>query len=266
MTSPSILDSLAPVHWTSLVLISGRVVGLMLVAPLWSLEALPTSVRGALVVALSALLLPLVPVQPLPPDLLGLPVPVASELLLGLAIGLTGAVFMHGVAMAGEVAALQMGLNLGPALTPAAEGSVSGVGELMSSMALVLYATIGGHLALLAALAASFHAIPAGGLLNYAEGGHAVVSLAATVFSTAVRVVAPIMVALLLANLGLAILSRAVPQLNAMAVAFPVTIGIGLIVLGGSLPYLGQYIGTWTHSLDGAAMTMVRAFTPVPVP
>lgn len=265
MSTPSLLDALQPVRWTDLVLISGRVTGLMLIAPLWSISAMPRTVRGALVMALSLLLLPFAPVAPLPVEAAALPLPMAGEMLLGVAIGLTGAVFMHGVAMAGEVAALQMGLNLGPALTPTSEGTVSGVGELLSSMALVLYTTIGGHLALLAALAASYHAIPAGGVLDYAEGGRAIVALGGTVFTTAVRVVAPIMVALLLANLGLAILSRAVPQLNAMAVAFPVTIGLGLIVLGASLPYLGQYIGSWTHGLDGSAATMIRAFVPAGV-
>ena len=69
------------------------------------------------------IVLPSVQPSHLPPDYLGLVLPLASELILGLAIGLIGAVFMAGMGMAGEVAALQMGLNLGPSLSPMADAA-----------------------------------------------------------------------------------------------------------------------------------------------
>lgn len=262
MTAPSILNVLAPTDWPTLVLVTARVVGLVMIAPLWALAEVPTTVRGAMVVVMSLALLPTVHGQPLPSDVMGLPLPLAAELLLGLAIGLTGAVFMYGISLAGEVAALQMGLNLGPALNPMAEGSVSGVGELKSMFAMVTYVGVGGHLALITALAASFHSIPPGGAIDLANGSHAVVALGATVFTTALRAAAPLIAALMLANFALAILSRAVPQLNAMAVAFPITIGLGLVVFGASLPYTGQFIDQWAHGVGRSAATMVQAFTP----
>ena len=44
-----------------------------------------------------------------------------------------------------------------------------------------------------------------------------------------------VILALLVSNVALAILGRAVPQLNVMMVSFPITIGVGLIMLGASL-------------------------------
>lgn len=262
MNGLSLVQALQPAHWPTLVLVSARVVGLMLAAPLWSMAGVPKSFRGAMVIVFTLIILPSVEPGRLPPDYLGLVLPLASELMLGLAIGLIGAVFMAGIGMAGEVAALQMGLNLGPALSPMAEAGVTGVGELKSMLAVCLYVTLGGHLVLVAGLAGSFHSIPPGVAMDMTAGGQAVASLAGTVFAVAIKAVAPIMVALLLANLGLAILGRAVPQLNAMAVAFPVTIGLGFLMFGAALPYTGAFIGQWAGGLDGSVARMVGAFAP----
>ena len=48
----------------------------------------------------------------------------------------------------------------------------------------------------------------------------------------------PILVALLVTNLALAILSRAAPQLNLIVIGFPLTITLGFVALMVALPYL----------------------------
>ena len=96
------------------------------------------------------------------------------------------------------------------------------------------------------------------------QGGRAVASLAGTVFAVAVRAAAPIIAALLLANLGLAILSKAVPQLNAMAVGFPITIGLGLVVLGAVAAVHRSVRRPVGGRHGGPVGTMVDAFTLAP--
>jgi flagellar biosynthesis protein FliR len=71
------------------------------------------------------------------------------------------------------------------------------------------------------------------------------------------------MVALLLTNAALAILNRAVPQLNAMMVALPLTIGVGLIMLGAALPFLANNIGGWMNALPADVLRAVDSFHPV---
>jgi flagellar biosynthetic protein FliR len=141
-----------------------------------------------------------------------------------------------------------------------AEASVTGVGELKNLLAMTIYVTLGGHVILLTGVAESLQVIPPGAAVDMGQGGRSIVALSGTVFLVAVRVVAPIMVALLLANFGLAILSRAVPQLNAMAVAFPITIGLGFLMFGASLPYTGSYIGQWAGGIHGSVSRVVQSF------
>lgn len=266
MTTPqtgSIVEALQPAHWPTLVVVGGRFIGLMLAAPLWSMAGVPKSVRGALVLLYTLAVLPAVSETRLPPDFPGFVGPLATELMLGLAIGLTAAVFMAGVALAGEVASMQMGLSLGPALSGMQDAPVAGIGQLKSMLALVCYVTLGGHLVLLQGVARSLEVIPPGGAIDIVQGGRATASLAGTLFATGVQVAAPIMVSLLLANLGLAILARAVPQLNSMAVAFPVTIGLGFLAFGAALPFLGRLVADWVGRLPGSVAGTIGAFVPL---
>jgi flagellar biosynthetic protein FliR len=48
----------------------------------------------------------------------------------------------------------------------------------------------------------------------------------------------PIVAALLITNVALGILTRAAPQLNLFGIGFPITLGVGLTVIGMTLPYL----------------------------
>jgi flagellar biosynthetic protein FliR len=56
-------------------------------------------------------------------------------------------------------------------------------------------------------------------------------------FVIALQLAAPVLVAMVLINLLLAMLGRAVAQVNVFVLSFPITIMGGLLVLGLALPY-----------------------------
>lgn len=248
------------------VLVSARVSGLFLAAPIWSMAGVPRTIRGAAVVLLSILLLPAIgPVAEPPDDMLVLSTILAGEMLMGVAIGVVGGLVIHGITVAGEVASLQMGLSLGAAIGALPEGATVGIGQLKSYFAMLLYLTLGGHLTLYQGLAASFAAVPPGqAVLGVAGGGQFVANLAGTIFASGVRAAAPIIVALMLANLALAILGKAVPTLNVMMLSFPITISIGLITLGASLPFLAAFLGGQVDAMPDAIGRTINTFTPAP--
>jgi len=262
--NPGLLQLFGIHDWPAFVLVSARVTGLFLAAPLWSMTGVPRSVRSAAAVLLSVVLVPLVtPVAPLPDDMVAMAVVLGGETLLGIAIGLTGAMFMHGVTVAGEVASLQMGLSLGAALGALPEGATVGVGQLKGYFAMLVYLTLGGHVTLYQGLAASFATVPAGRAVAGLEGGRLVVDLAGTVFSTGIRAAAPVIVALLLTNLALAILGKAVPSLNVMMLSFPVTIAVGLIAIGAALPFLAAFLTRQIDAFPELIGRTVGGFAPV---
>lgn len=253
---------LAPGNWPTFVFVTARLTGLMMVGPLWSMSMLPRTIRGAAIVLFAIMLLPVTPRVTMPEAAMLLPIPLAMEVLIGVAIGLTAAVIVQGVAYAGEIVAIQMGLALGPALSPMADLEVSGVGQIKGLLALLIYIAVGGHLMLLRGLAESLQSIPPGASVGLDSGSNCIL-LFGSLFSTAIRTASPVMVALLLTNAALAILNRAVPQLNAMMVALPLTIGVGLIMLGAALPFLANNIGGWMNALPADVLRAVDSFHPV---
>ena len=258
---PSAWDPLLrPDAWPTFVFITARLTGLFFIAPLWSMTGLPRLARAAILVLLALVLLPGAPRVPMPEHALELPVPLAMEMLLGLAIGMTAAVVVHGAAMCGEVVSMQMGLSLGPALAPMPDVEASGVSQIQSLMAVVIYVGVGGHLMLLRGIADSLQVLPPGAPFALADGGRTIVAMVGTVFLTALRTGAPVIVALLVTNVALAILSRAVPQLNAMMVSFPMTIAVGLIMVGASLPMAAGTIDVWMRDLPLRIAEVTGAF------
>lgn len=248
--SALLIEFLRPVHWPLFALVSARVVGVLIVAPLWSMQAIPARVRGAAAVVISLMLLPAAAAAPI--DLTG-PLPLLSlpiEFLVGVAIGLTAAFFVLGLTVAAEVVSLQMGLSLGAALGGMTDIGTPGIGQFYGQSALVIFAALGGPLLVVAAIGGSIAALPPGSVMNGSEGARTLLAMSGSVFSSAVRVAAPVMVALLVVNLSLAVLNRAVPQLNTMMVAVPITIAVGLLAIGATLLLFGGEVARWVAGID----------------
>ncbi len=258
-----LLQMLMPINWPLFALVSARVAGVMMIAPLWSMQAVPMRIRGAAAVVVTLALLPLIAglsVDPAGPVPL---VAVAVELLIGLAIGFTAAVFLHGLAVAAEVVSLQMGLSLGVAFGGMSDVGSPGIGQLYGQIALVFFAMLGGHVIMIASLGASLQALPPGAAVAMSDGLGSLLPLGGEVFTVAVRIAAPVMVALLVTNLALAVLNRAVPQLNTMMVAVPITVAVGLITIGATLALIGGEMSRWVAGLDQGVARLLSAFQPV---
>jgi flagellar biosynthetic protein FliR len=67
-----------------------------------------------------------------------------------------------------------------------------------------------------------------------------VVASGSLLFTGALSIALPGLTALLVANIGFGLISRAAPTLNIFAVGFPVTIVFGLVVLQVGLPGVQQ--------------------------
>jgi flagellar biosynthetic protein FliR len=136
--------------------------------------------------------------------------------------------------------------------------------QIKTMLALFLYAATGGHLVLLAALAGSLRQLPPGSPVDLAAGAQAAATLAGTLFACAIAAAAPVMVTLLLVNAALAMLNRAVPQLNAMLVSLPVSVAVGLVTLALALPGIAGVMHGWMTALPGRVADALGAFAPAP--
>ena len=209
-----------------------RIGGFVLAAPLISQGVVPRLVKIAMTLALGLLLAPLAEVPATLSIFSGAGLLTAvRELLVGISIGLVVQVSFEAIGLAGQTISMTMGLGFATLVDPQRGANTTVVGQLFTLFALLTYLALNGHVMLLGALAASFQSLPIGapapgdGLFSAVAlwGGHMI--------ETGLLIALPAVVALLIINLALGVVTRAAPQLNLFGIGFPLTLMAGFVVL-----------------------------------
>lgn len=236
-----------------------RLSALLWAAPLFSARTIPGRVRTALLVTLTLLLWPAAAAGQ------GAAVNAAtilSELGIGLMLGLGAAIFVGAAEAAGDMLAVQMGLSGANVVDPMSQTQLPVLGQLLGLLATTLLLASGGHLAILGALHRSLEVLPPGSRLDLGAGAMAAVALGGRLLELGLRLAAPVVAAMMVGNVALGILARTVPQLNILMVAFPVQIGLGLVVLALTLPAMAGAFSGWTQDYGSVAAALLDALTP----
>ncbi|MTV41852.1 flagellar biosynthetic protein FliR [Duganella radicis] len=220
-----------------------RIMALIAASPLLGNSAVPASVKVSLGVGIAAIVAPAVPAWPAtdPLSMAGLLI-VAQEMLIGLAMGFSIRIIFAAVEMAGEISSLTMGLGFATFFDPTTQGRSSAISQFLSLVATMAFLSVNAHLVLLSALVESFSTLPVSSIPVYGGGFKQLADWGGRIFSTGVQLSLPIVAALLITNVALGILTRAAPQLNLFGIGFPITLGVGLLVIAMTLPYLGTPI------------------------
>ncbi|WP_373988511.1 flagellar biosynthetic protein FliR [Duganella sp. BuS-21] len=225
---------------TSLLWPLTRILALLAASPLFGNKAVPASVKVSLGVGLALIVAPAVPAWPAtdPLSMAGLLI-LAQEMLIGLAMGFSIRIIFAAVEMAGEISSLTMGLGFATFFDPNTQGRSSAISQFLSLVATMAFLAVNAHLVLLSALVESFSTLPVSSIPIYGGGFKQMADWGGRIFATGVQLSLPIVAALLITNVALGILTRAAPQLNLFGIGFPITLGVGLLVIAMTLPYLG---------------------------
>ena len=161
-----------------------------------------------------------------------------QQLLIGIAMGFVMRVVFASMELAGELAGLSMGLGFATFFDPQTQGRSIAISQFLSLVTILLYLALDIHLAVLSTLADSFNTMP---ITDTPMGGkffEHLVLWGGKIFSTGVQLAMPIIAALLITNVGLAILARSAPQLNLFGIGFPITLTVGFVMLAVAVPYM----------------------------
>lgn len=229
-------DPLAPGGAAALALLSSRVGGMVLVAPVFSSRAVPVKVRTLLVLLFTVLLHPVaMAAAGGTPRLTA--AGVLGEVLAGMAVGMGAALIVGGAEAAGELISIHSGLSGAALLDPLTRNSSPVLGQLANLFATALLLAADGHLAMVRALAESLELFPVGTGGDPRAAAAAMVAQGGSLFALGMRFAGPVVAAVLVANVAIALLGRVAPSLNVLSVAFPVQIAVGLFTLAAALPF-----------------------------
>lgn len=235
-------------------LILSRWAGMIMLAPVFGARGVPSMVKIGLAAGLSVIMYPLIQASSpqIPDNLWMYAALVIKEVLVGLVIGFVTYCVSAIVQGAGQLIDLQMGFTMGGAIDPVYGVQSAMMGNFQIVLATMLLLATNSHHYLIAAMVKSYAYIPVnpGGLpigIDFA------VNLITSVFSLSIQLALPVLGALLIADIGVGLLSRAVPQLNIFTVVFPVKIILGFVILIFAVPFFGQSV---SHLFD-TSMTWI---------
>jgi len=222
----------------ALLLGTARAAGFVMLAPPFNSRSIPAPVKGALAMALSVLLS--TTIAPSLPEVTGgfLVVAAVTEVVIGAALGFVVQVLFTAVQMAGDLIDLTGGFSLQPAYDPLAMTNNSSVGRLHYLLATTLLFSSGGHLLIVKGFATSYEGMPVGGNVPTEQLGAVMITAFSMMFLAAVQIAGPMVAVLLLADVALALLSKAAPALNIFSFGFPFKIMLTLLMLGLTFPLL----------------------------
>jgi len=111
----------------------------------------------------------------------------------------------------------------------------------------ILFLSANGHHLLLLIIARSYETFPAGQIPTLSTLVDGVVEAGSTMFVAGLRLAAPILAAFLLLMVVLAILARAVPEMNILFISFPLRVGLGLFMAAAFLPFINGFISEFAE-------------------
>jgi flagellar biosynthetic protein FliR len=175
-----------------------------------------------------------------------------TEVVIGLIIGFAARLVFAAIEVGSEVVGMQIGFGLANAFDPVSNQQVSLIRQVYVALASLIFLAINGHHLIIRALVKSFEWIPSKGFFFSAPLIHHIIRMGSDLFLVGMKIAAPVMITLILAQMAMGIVSRVVPQLQVFLFSLSLTIGIGLMMIGFSL---SLYSALLQNQMGGALET-----------
>ena len=156
------------------------------------------------------------------------------ELVTGGILGFLVWLIFAAIQAAGSAIDLFGGFQLAQAYDPGQNVNGAQFTRLFQMTSLVLMFTSGGYLLVIGGLLRTFDVVPVGGALDLAHPVEMLTNATVQMFLATLQIAGPLVVVLFLADVGLGLLTRVAPALNAFQMGFPlkvlITLGLGGMV------------------------------------
>jgi len=238
------IADISPAQLQLFFLVFVRLGAIIVFLPVFSSTTIPILFKIGLTFAVSFALYPMLSLAAVPETIhpLGFGLSIAAEILLGMMIGFILKIVLSGFQMAGQLAGYQMGMALANVMDPSTSEQIPLLAQFNNLLALLVLLAVNAHHWFIQTIVESFTLLPPLGTNLHNGVFRDLIYLTGTMFVIAIKVGAPVVVALLLVSVSFGLVARTVPQMNVFIVAMPLKIAIGLIFVGLSLPFVGQYM------------------------
>jgi flagellar biosynthetic protein FliR len=213
-----------------------RTVSLIVALPVFATLGVPRAVPVLTALGVTVLIAPGVEVVPLAMDR-SLILAVAYEVAVGSLAGLSIRVIFTGLALAGEVMSLQMGLAMAQLLDPMQRTQQSPVTSVANWVAGLAFIHADLHVFCLHVMSAGFAALPPGSAALTPDALQSFLDGIETVFVLGVQLAGPVLALVFLTNVLVGVLGKLAPRMNVFFSVGPTLTSIGgVLLLAVALP------------------------------
>ena len=162
----------------------------------------------------------------------------ACELLIGIVLGFFTRIFFFSLSMAGEIVSISTGLGQAQIFNPMLGSMGNAMEQFYVTIGTLLFFALNGHHMMIQGLVQSFTtsqlAMSQFNVQSFAE----VVMKTQEFFVLGIKISAPVLISMVIVQVGIALLSRAVPQINVLVTSVSVATLLGFTIIFISLPLL----------------------------
>lgn len=243
-----------------------RLAGLFVFAPLLGSARVPKRVKLMMAsVTTLGMIVGIKTPAVMPDNVWEMTVGIGGELVFGIALGMIVSFTFIAVQWAGEMIGQQMGFNMAEVFDPQFGQAGSLVGDLYFMLTLIIFLAIGGHRTMLRSVAASLETVPLLSLGMTRPLLDALLDMLTAATTLALRLAAPMFFTMLVVDLAMGCISRAIPAFNVMTAGLSIraVIGMSVLIIGVGLT-TGVIQRALNNSLHFADETWADAQSPQP--
>ena len=224
-------------------LVLSRVGGLFVLAPVFSAAMIPVRIKLTLAMAISLALMPIaVHGQTVPLDAGAYSLLLVKEIGIGLVFAFPMALVGAAVQAGASVLDTLVGFSFSSILDPVNNQQTAILGQFYTLFAVLVLLMSGGDHLMIEGLGASYRALPLTAYPHIGGLTAGAVGVFAQVWVIGLEIAAPAMVALVITDAAIGLISRAVPQMNVFVVGMPAKILVGMTVIAATLPFVSNQI------------------------
>lgn len=247
-----------------LILVLVRMVGIFVIAPFFGGRNFPSYMKIGF--ALMTSLIITSTMKPINLDyynsVTAYGVLVFKEAIVGILVGFIGYLIFTTIYMAGEFIDMQMGFGIVNVIDPISNTQMPVMGNFYYTFTILIFLLINGHHYLLAALFKSYDILPVGTAVFNSELLGTMTSLIRDIFEIGFKIAAPIVLASLIADIGLGILTKSIPQLNVFMVGMPAKVFIGMLIVAFTIPAFVGIVDVLSSGISSNTITVLKEMVP----
>lgn len=235
-----------------------RITAFLVFAPPFSHATIPMRIRAMLGVGLALAVSPVVTAGYERMETSVFLLALAGQAITGALLGFLVVLVFSAIQGSGHLIDTFGGFQLAQAFDPGMAINGAQFTRLFQMTALVLLFASDGYQLVLGGLFRSFDAVPVTGMIDLTRPAEAMVGAVGQMMLSAVQIAGPLLIVLFLADVGLGLVTRVAPALNAFAMGFPVKILLTLVLVGFVYVALPAIVSALAEDAAGLLVGVVR--------